>query len=362
MQEKFSGKILFENGVPAENVQVRVFDKDEDSKDDNLTIQPGLSDSQGQFTLTYEPSRYLDYKTITTKLPQSLFKWKLSSRSHHIPDLKDIYLPYLEFRYSHKARIKHHTAAMIPFVREFRLPEIFTPDVTFLPSQHGFNFLNRFPGYPLPFSIPKLPNITDIESTYGLCGGMSAATCDFFLAQKTMPEIKEPPAKGTPLYKYLYRRQTDSFGAFGTHIAKFAQWMVLPEDTVFGTQKRTYDQFEEISNDLDDGNLAVIGLVYVGGSTVQIWENHQVLAYKYEEFGNDIKLYIYDPNYPNQDDVFIAAQRIPVGKTRVPGDSSRRRTVMGLRCKQKRSSSQKEKAVRGFFKMPYQPVEIPVDL
>ncbi|MGB7518517.1 MAG: hypothetical protein WA896_02660, partial [Spirulinaceae cyanobacterium] len=177
MIETFSGKIFFTNGVAAENVQVRIFDKDEGDKDDNLTVKAGLSDSRGKFTLTYESSRYLDYKTITTKLPQSLLNWNRVSRSHRLPDLKDIYLPYLEFRYSYKGRSKRQTAAMIPFVREFRLPEIFTPDVTFTPSQHGFNFLNRFPGYPLPFSVPKLPNLTEIESTYGLCGGMSAATC-----------------------------------------------------------------------------------------------------------------------------------------------------------------------------------------
>jgi hypothetical protein len=158
------------------------------------------------------------------------------------------------------------------------------------------------------------------------------------------------------LQQYLYRRQVDTFGALGEYIAKFAQWMVLPDDTILGTQKRTYDEFEEIRAKLDDGNAVVLGLVYVSGSdSLKIWNNHQVLAYGYSEASaTTIDINIYDPNYPQRDDVAIRVERVPVGTTFVPGVPPRKRTVLGFKCRQRVPEGNKD--LRGFFAMPYVPV------
>ncbi len=362
MAENFSGKVLFANGFPAQSVLVRVFDKDEPGKgDDDLTIDPGRSDSEGKFTVRFEPSRYLDYNTIQTQEPRNPpWDWTLTTRTRRIPDITDIYLPYLEFRYTFNGRRCVHTAFMVPFQTEFRLPEI--PAFEFKPSVHGFKFVNTFSGYPLPFSIPNLPNLSTVESSYGLCGGMSCAAYDLLLAGKSIPSITTAPAQGSTLHEYLYRRQVDTFGALGEYIAKFAQWMVLPDDTILGTQKRTYDEFEEIRAKLDDGNAVVLGLVYVSGSdSLKIWENHQVLAYGYSEVSDTtIDINIYDPNYPQRDDVVIRVERISVGTTFVPGVPPRKRTVLGFRCTQKVSN--RNQNVRGFFAMPYVPVAPPAGL
>jgi len=362
MAENFSGKVLFANGLPAESVLIRVFDKDEPGKgDDDLTVDPGRSDSEGKFTVRYEPSRYLDYNTISTQEPRNLpWDWTLTTRTRRILDITDIYLPYLEFRYTFNGRRCVHTALMMPFQTEFRLPEI--PAFDFKPSVHGFKFVNNFSGYPLPFSIPNLPHLSAVEKAYGLCGGMSSAVYDFLLVGRSIPVNTTAPGQGSLLQQYLYRRQVDTFGAFGEYIAKFAQWMVLPEETILGTQKRTYDEFEEIRAKLDDGNAVVLGLVYVGGGdTFEIWKNHQVLAYAYSEISaTTIDVNIYDPNYPHRDDVVIRVERVPVGTTFVPGVPPRKRTVLGFRCTQR--VSDRSQNVRGFFAMPYVPVEPPAEL
>ena len=362
MAENFSGKILFANGFPVQGVLVRVFDKDEPGKgDDDLTIDPGRSDSEGKFTVCYEPSRYLDYNTIQTPEPHNpLWNWTPSTRTRRIADITDLYLPYLEFRYTFNGRRCVHTAFMGPFQTEFRLPEI--PAFDFKPSVHGFKFVNNFSGYPLPFSVPNLPNLSAVKKTYGLCGGMSSTAYDFLLAGKSIPLTITVPVQGSPMHRYLYRRQVDTFGALGEYIAKFAQWMVLPEDTILGTQKRTYDEFEEIRVKLDDGNAVVLGIVYVSGrNSFEIWNNHQVLAYGYSEISDTtIDINIYDPNYPEIDDVIIRVERVPVGTTFVPGVPPRKRTVLGFKCIQKLSN--RDKDVRGFFAMPYVPVVPPAEL
>lgn len=362
MAENFTGKVLFANGFPAQNVLVRVFDKDEPGKgDDDLTINPGRSDREGNFTVRFEPSRYLDYNTITTKEPVNL-PWDLTLTTHsrRIPDLTDIYLPYLEFRYTFNGRRCIHTAFIVPFQSEFRLPEI--PPFHFKPSVHGFKFINNFSGYPLPFSIPNLPDLSSVEKAYGLCGGMSSAVYDFLLAGRSIPSDITTPTQGSPLHKYLYRRQVNTFGALGDYITKFAQWMVLPDDTILGIQKRTYDEFEAIHAKLDDGNAVVLGLIYVSGrDSWEIWNNHQALAYSYSEISaTTIDINIYDPNYPQRDDVVIRLERVPVGTTLIPGVPPRKRTVLGFKCSQK--IGEFDKNIRGFFAMPYVPIVPPSGL
>ena len=102
MKIKFSGSVLYANGDPISNVTVRIFDKDAAGKgDDDLTITAGLSDERGQFSLTYEPLRYLDYHSL--QIHGNVNPPANSQADNHglrVPDLGDIYLPYLTFNYT----------------------------------------------------------------------------------------------------------------------------------------------------------------------------------------------------------------------------------------------------------------------
>jgi hypothetical protein len=359
----FSARVLFANGVPAKGVQVRIYDKDAPEKgDDDLTIAAGTSDDEGRFIVRYEPSRYLDFTEIEMPAPFAGLPVDLSpgQRTRLIPDLTDIYRPYLEFRYTHLERSRRHTAWLVPFVTEFRLPDVYAPAEPFRPSSHGFRFVNSFSGYPLPISVPSIPELPFIPDTYGLCGGMSSAACDLYLAEREVPDRREAPSKRTSLHRYLYRRQLDTFGALGGYVAKFYAWMGLPDGTVYGTQKGSHDEFERIRVLLDDRLPVVLGLVYVSlAESLKMWENHQVLAYGYQETApNKVRIDVYDPNYPQEDDIYIEAERVSVDSRTVPDQPPRRITVYGLRCVQKLPDAS-ERPVRGLFMMPYVPVRPP---
>jgi hypothetical protein len=357
MAHTADGRILFADGRAAEAVRVRVLDRDAPGRgDDDLTLSEGLSDAEGRFSVRFAPSKYLDFYEIETREPRNLpFDWTLETRTRRLPDLSDLYQPYVLFEYTFNGQARTHSAAWRPFKHEFRLPER-TPTV-FRPSEHGFGFVNRFPGYFLPISVPAIPDIPSVRAYYGLCGGMIAAAYDLLLAERPVPPGEKTPPRAGPLHQYLYRRQIDSLGSFGAQVVRFARWMALPDGTPHGTQRRTLDAFDGIRPQLDDGNPVPIGLVYVRAQdTLAIWRNHQVLAYGYEERpdgGLDVQ--IYDPNHPGQDDVVVRCERVEVG------NGGAEQTLMGLRGEQ-RVGGRKKKDVRGFFEMPYVAVVPPEGL
>ncbi|MEK7486504.1 MAG: hypothetical protein AABZ60_19445, partial [Planctomycetota bacterium] len=216
--------------------------------------------------------------------------------------------------------------------------------VPFLPSQHGFRFVNSFEGYPIP-SLPFLETILKTYSTgnfhYGLCGGMSTAAYDFYLAQQLIPKETVPPKKGTPLYDYLFQRQSATFGQKAEFIFKFVQWMTLPETTL---QIRTFEELKEVVSRLAKGNASVLGLVYIKASeSLVLWRNHQVLAYRYDRPNEtEILLHIYDPNYPQDNSIYIEVKKTQIDP--LHSGVTARQWIRGAF----------RKTIHGFFVMPYQ--------
>jgi hypothetical protein len=361
MNIKFSGSVFYANGDPVSNVTVRIFDKDTAGKgDDDLTVTPGLSDEHGRFSLTYEPLRYLDYHTI--HIPGRKEQSVSSLSENHglrIPDLGDMYLPYLKFIYSYSNSTREHTASLGIFQSEFYLPV--NPPVEFLPSRNGFMFRNSFSGYFLPYSTPAFMSTRKVSSAYGLCGGMCAAVYDFALAGRAIPQNINVPRQGTRLQRYLFQRQMDSLGGLGEALVKVAQWTSLPDDTSVGTYRRTADEFNQLRQKLDEGNLVILALIYARATSWRelsrlIFNNHQVLAYAYQQdAAGTFTIHVYDPNLPAQDDVDIRAEPVVVGEVTFPSDS---RTVTGLKPTQL-VGGEFYKDIRGFFAMPYAPVKPP---
>ncbi|MGE5124146.1 MAG: hypothetical protein ACM3H7_06475, partial [Acidobacteriaceae bacterium] len=282
MKLKFSGTVCYANGDPAPDVIVRIFDKDASGKgDDDLTVSPGTSDEHGKFTVTYEPLRYLDYHTTDASgTPAEPFN--ATSPGIQLPDLGDIYQPYLQFNYTYNSLSRQHAASLGIFQKTFNIPE--NPAVDFLPSTGGFKFRNSFAGYFLPFSTPAFMGVHKVTSKYGLCGGMSAAAYDFALAGREIPSMSSVPSQGSRLQRYLFQRQMDSLGGMGQQAVKVAQWTSFPDDTLLGTQARTAEEFSSIRQKLDDRNLVVLALIYEHAGNIKelarlIFNNHQVLAY-----------------------------------------------------------------------------------
>jgi hypothetical protein len=234
----------------------------------------------------------------------------------------------------------------------------------FSPQKHGFRFRNIFKGSPLPAALRGASSGAGkaVEQTlgaglglpheFGLCGGMSLAAADFYLAGKPIPDVSKPPEQGSALYEYLYQRQADSMGPLGVMAMKFWSWMKLPDhsDTGECTQKLTAQELPGIVARLKARQLAPIGLVLTSQGDGKLWENHQILAYGVEERENGvIDLRIYDPNFPNDDKVVIHATPVTAKDSK-----DAKAPATEYQC-QRISGKGLAKKVRGLFAMPYEP-------
>jgi hypothetical protein len=227
----------------------------------------------------------------------------------------------------------------------------------FLPSKHGFEFRNVFHGSPLPAILRNAESgpiramrgsvDANLPSEFGLCGGMSLAAADFYLSRSAADQTKAAPEQNTPLYEYLYQRQTDSMGQLGVMALKFWKWMSLPDRSKSGESvaRLSATELPAIVNRLKARQLVPVGLVYTSqAENGRIWENHQVLAYGVTEQADGvIDLRIYDPNFPKDDECVVRVT--PIGKSDKPTE------VTADRINGKGAT----KKVRGFFAMPYQP-------
>lgn len=360
MTEHVSGRITYANGAPAQGVRVRVFDTDMRGGDDDLTLQAGLSDADGRYTISYDPDRAADLTTVALDLGPIHIK-------RTVIDPLDIYLPYLELRYIHFGREHVDRYALTNAQQDLRLPVPPPVGGRFVPSQHGFRFINNFPGSPLPFTIPTIPGLAEIPSYYGLCGGMSALAADFFYARRPIPATREVPSKRTNLYRHLFRRQIDSFSPMGEPIRRFMQWMALDETAFLGCQHRTAEQFAQLEAMFDSG-MAVhpIGLVFASPGEA-LWENHQVLAYGYtEKSASLVEIQIYDPNFPENDQVVVRCDRMTLQGRSSTGEETSFTTMRGRRVARVADALgrpiEQERPMRGFFMMPYAPAPIPPGL
>ncbi|MEL6250153.1 MAG: hypothetical protein AAFN18_23620 [Cyanobacteria bacterium J06554_6] len=251
------------------------------------------------------------------------------------------------------------------------------PDLkTFHPSQHGFRFPNRFAYTDVADALPldslevKVP---PLSGSYGLCGGMSAAVADYYASGHPIPPIADIPKPGESLYRYLVKRQRHTLGKTGKPLARFLAWMRLSD---IGLQVLTVKELDGVLNKLNRGKFAVLGLVHVGKGG-KPWDNHQVLAYDYEQKKADtLRIKVYEPNAPLADDAYIEVTRTQVKLTkdrlaelrsvsvlpaslrtmllRIPAffPDFLLPTIEAVTCHKHRGNAM---PVRGFFQMPYTP-------
>lgn len=239
----------------------------------------------------------------------------------------------------------------------------------FRPSLHGFRFPNSFRGSPLPKVVRASPLLRGIATgamgegmpaRFGLCGGMSLAACDLFLAGRLPPPDTATPMQDTPLFDDLQRRQSDSLGPGAIMATKFLEWMNLPTngpgDT---TAARSMTELPAIVSRLRAGEFAPIGMVLVRaasnprakGPAGPVWSNHQVLAFGITaDDAGVVSLHIYDPNEPGRDDVRLVC----TPRTDADGEPPQIAVTLVV-------PGTPDKPVRGIFPMPYPPAT-PADL
>jgi hypothetical protein len=177
---------------------------------------------------------------------------------------------------------------------------------SFLPSVNGLHFANRFPAGPTirigPFA-PRPFGIGDAAS--GLCGGMAWFVRERFERGDTVPPDVDPPPNGSPLFKALVRRQVRSL-RWGRTPLGF--WRTSARGSSIGRRTRE-QEWPRIRRGIDAQRLVMLGLVRgTGVNPLKLTKNHQVLCYGYETSNGTVRLRIYDPNWPNRDDVTIAIE------------------------------------------------------
>ena len=175
----------------------------------------------------------------------------------------------------------------------------------FLPSQNGLHYANRWPSGPTVRFGPIDPRAIGVgDASNGLCGGMVFTVRDLFDAGIKVPPDTEPPANGSPRFQSIVRRQVQSLDWFRVPVRFYAR-------TAFGSwlggglAKQTFeDEWPKIRREIDEGRLAMLGLIRVNSrNPFKLTGNHQVVAYGYAEDGRGVTLRLYDPNWPDKDDV-----------------------------------------------------------
>ncbi len=169
----------------------------------------------------------------------------------------------------------------------------------FEPAKHGFRFANRFAwpararGWALARAGLRLVRLQ--ADALGLCGGMCLAALDYYYAGRPIPEDNLPPRPGSPLFRYLLRRQLDSYAGLRLPL-RVLRWMWCRDRHL---DRLTLAEFERLRVHLDGGAPMPLVLIRARG-LADPTVNHQVLAigYTWEPLTSRAAIFLYDPNHP----------------------------------------------------------------
>lgn len=170
------------------------------------------------------------------------------------------------------------------------------PMTDFSPRRHGFHFVNAFTN-----PVITIPGVGTLN-TYGLCGGMSFASLDYYHAPRPVPThvgadfgtAAGVPPVGGRLYQYLYDRQLASFNPLvNLNAAKFITMLLPVGRSAF--EATVQDEWPLVMQAIDAGTPVPIGLL---ANSVDPTQSHQVVAIGYDN-GDVQRIYIYDCNYPD---------------------------------------------------------------
>jgi hypothetical protein len=188
----------------------------------------------------------------------------------------------------------------------------------FVPTQHGFHFANTFPSVP-DITIPTPFGKIELgDASKGLCGGMVFCALDYYLAKRPIPAVNKPPTLDD-LFDRLVRRLLNSFnlpmGILNYYVLMHPEYPDGDEDRlsgkVFVPHGRAWQtirvEWPLIKATLDSGQPCPLGLIRVKSAKLSdMGTNHQVLATGYDVKDNQLTLFIYDPNYPNRNNLTLS--------------------------------------------------------
>lgn len=189
----------------------------------------------------------------------------------------------------------------------------------YLPSRHGFMFdNNHWPDVhitSIPMPDPFGPILIG-NASWGLCGGMSFASRDYFEAGLNAPRLPQrPTGEGDPLFDYIVRRLAQSLNLDDVAtFVRIADPLYPDTDDILGNGCNwvmARVAWPEIRRVIDSGLPCPIGLV-TGHLPDFTHLGHQVCVYAYQLQGQQLTLWVYDPNTPKNDNITI---RLDISRT-----------------------------------------------
>ncbi len=176
----------------------------------------------------------------------------------------------------------------------------------FRPSVNGLHFANRWePGPTIRLGVidPRWIGVGDAKA--GLCGGMSWFVRERFHAGLAIPAVVAAPANGSPLFRAIVRRQILSLDWMRVPF-RFWRLAAMAPDAL--ARRSLEVEWPRIRTEIDAGRLAMVGLIrHHCPNPMHLDRDHQVLAYGYETEGpgGPITIRVYDPNWPDRDDIAL---------------------------------------------------------
>jgi len=168
------------------------------------------------------------------------------------------------------------------------------PRTTFTALEHGFNFVNSFENNRFYGPIHV--------GFGGRCGGMAYASLDYYYNRMPIPSQTDLPTEGSVLSTYISGRQERStlntvdrwieliFNPFGARTSEFFNW---------GLQDFGGGRLQQLREEIGRGRPVALGLF----NPADMFKHHQIVAVGFDGGGADLKIYVYDPNYPNTEKV-----------------------------------------------------------
>lgn len=202
----------------------------------------------------------------------------------------------------------------------------------FLPSTHGLHFANRWAPGPTVRLGPLDPRWIGIgDAAAGLCGGMAWLVRERYQAGLPVPPDTIAPRNASPLFRAILRRQVRSLDWLRGPL-RFWLAAITPAPSL-ARRTRAID-VPRIREAIDAGRLPLVGLVrHHGFDPRRLDRDHVVLAYGYvvdleasasgaavdpARRSETITLRLYDPNWPDRDDVAVTLS--PAGMAQSTGE------------------------------------------
>jgi len=198
-------------------------------------------------------------------------------------------------------------------------------------------------GTVLSISVFGLPSVNVDATKMGLCGGMAFLTRDIF--ESGTPQLRGQDSTKIPvaLAEYMLARLIQSFNGPATVNRWLAVTQALDHDTDVrgpGLFHQTVNEVPGIIAEINSGQLCPIGIVLVQSSLPwDVFQNHVVLAWGYEQHGDVLTLHTCDCNRQGRDDIFISLDISSVKPAKTITTNGTDGPAAGQ--------------VRGFFRLPY---------